>query len=146
MINDDFSYIDVDQVFEDSALKLNTQETWISLLRSRGIDVKDLGSKSQWNFLRLDGEARSRSPVSDLDLSQLFSFGVDKKYSSNAAWCIFNTLCRVNAVLTDRLHIGIAAALIGIPCVLQDNSYGKNKAVYDFSIDGRVPNVSFSAS
>jgi exopolysaccharide biosynthesis predicted pyruvyltransferase EpsI len=46
-------------------------------------------------------------------------------------------------VATDRLHVGIGAALLGKTCRLHDNSYGKNRAVYDHSIRNHFPAVVF---
>lgn len=43
---------------------------------------------------------------------------------------------------TDRLHSCIAAAKIGLNVNFYDNSYGKNLAVYEFSLKERFDNVS----
>jgi exopolysaccharide biosynthesis predicted pyruvyltransferase EpsI len=40
-------------------------------------------------------------------------------------------------VRTDRLHVAIGALLLGIKVVLTDNSYGKNKAIYEYSLRER---------
>jgi len=40
-------------------------------------------------------------------------------------------------VRTDRLHVAIGALLLGIKVVLTDNSYGKNKAIYEHSLRER---------
>ena len=42
-------------------------------------------------------------------------------------------------VSTDRLHVAIAACLLGIPCDLYPGNYFKNKAIYLSSIDGHYP-------
>ena len=37
--------------------------------------------------------------------------------------------------------MALGAALLGVPCRLYDNSYGKNEAVYRYSLAGRFANV-----
>lgn len=44
---------------------------------------------------------------------------------------------RARDVVTNRLHVGIAAALVGRPVAFVDNSYGKIKAVYEHSLRGQ---------
>ena len=48
-----------------------------------------------------------------------------------------------HSIVTDRLHVGIGAALLGVPCELIDNSYGKNREIYDFSLANRFHNITF---
>lgn len=45
-----------------------------------------------------------------------------------------NTINAYDVVWTDRLHVGIGAFLLGKEVHLFDNSYGKNRAVYESSI------------
>ena len=47
-----------------------------------------------------------------------------------------NFLSRYDLVVTDRLHGHIASILLGIPSVLLDNSYGKNKHFYETWLRG----------
>lgn len=44
---------------------------------------------------------------------------------------------------TDRLHVAIAAGLLGIPVKLYPNSYFKNRAVFEHSIRRQYPSVQF---
>jgi hypothetical protein len=50
---------------------------------------------------------------------------------------------RSRRVATDRLHVAIAAALVGRPAELSDNTYGKNRAVWEASLSAEYPAVSF---
>lgn len=50
---------------------------------------------------------------------------------------LINLLRRACCVRTDRLHIALPAALLGLPVELLDNNYGKLSAVWDVSIRGR---------
>jgi hypothetical protein len=40
--------------------------------------------------------------------------------------------------------VAIAGALLGIDTTLHDNSYGKNRAVFELSLRGRFPTVTFA--
>ena len=46
-------------------------------------------------------------------------------------------------VVTDRLHVAIAAAILGRPVELWDNGYGKNRAVWEASLAAEYPVVAF---
>ena len=48
------------------------------------------------------------------------------------------------SVRTDRLHVAIAAAMLGKTVELYDNSYYKNRAVFDFSLSSLL-NVRFKS-
>lgn len=50
----------------------------------------------------------------------------------------------VNSVTTNRLHAGIAAALMGRPTTMLDNSYGKIRAIYETSLH-KIPHVQYNA-
>lgn len=52
------------------------------------------------------------------------------------------TLQKYNKINTDRLHVAIAAALLGKRVNFYPNSYYKNKAVFDYSLK-KFPNVNF---
>ncbi len=43
---------------------------------------------------------------------------------------------RARIVETNRLHVGIGAALLGKEVILHDNSYGKLGAVFEASLQG----------
>ena len=48
-------------------------------------------------------------------------------------------------VVTNRLHAGVAAALVGRRVTYTDNSYGKIRAVYNSSLKD-IPAISFAAA
>ncbi len=48
---------------------------------------------------------------------------------------------RYDEIRTDRLHVAIAGALLGKRVLLHDNSYGKNRAVWEHSVAGRFATV-----
>ena len=47
-----------------------------------------------------------------------------------------------DAIITDRLHVGIAAALMGKEVFLLDNTYGKLSGVYNHSLK-QNPHIHF---
>jgi len=76
---------------------------------------------------RTDTEtARETLPRTTIDVSR---FG-DKHDS----WPLLYTVSRFAEVHTDRLHVGIVAAMTGKKTFLFDNSYHKIRAVYDHSL------------
>jgi exopolysaccharide biosynthesis predicted pyruvyltransferase EpsI len=103
-------------------------------LRSIGINEDMIRQKSSIDFSRLDTESRSAFPKSDLDIGLLYMLGVWPHQAPTAAWCFLKTISMAPKITTDRLHVGIGSALLGVPCELRDNSYGKNKAVYQHSL------------
>lgn len=55
-------------------------------------------------------------------------------------------IAQCETVHTNRLHVGIAAALLGRQTNLSANDYFKIRAIYDSSISSAFPNVDFTAS
>jgi exopolysaccharide biosynthesis predicted pyruvyltransferase EpsI len=114
-------YKEVPQVFENKMAVIPS-------FRDAGFDHA--------HFLREDGERRidRNAGVNDLDISKAFEFGVLPDNAEKSVWCMFEAINRSRTVTTDRLHVGIACALLNRECTLLDNSYGKNRSVYLHSI------------
>ena len=76
-----------------------------------------------------------------------FGLGVSakevKKNLSVATDNIFSYLSKFQIVNTNRLHVGIAAALLGKTVNLYRGSYHKIAGIYEFSIAGKFDNVVF---
>lgn len=111
-------------------------------LRGAGITEEMIRRKSSVDFSRLDSESCSASPKADSDIALLFMLGVSPDDAPTAAWCFLKTISIASKISTDRLHVGIGSALLGVPCELRDNSYGKNGAVYQHSL-GAFSNIRF---
>jgi exopolysaccharide biosynthesis predicted pyruvyltransferase EpsI len=103
-------------------------------LRGAGFNENMIRQKSSIDFSRLDAESRSISPKSEADIALLYMLGVRPHEAPMAAWCFLKTISIASKITTDRLHVGIGSALLGVPCELRDNSYGKNEAVYQHSL------------
>jgi exopolysaccharide biosynthesis predicted pyruvyltransferase EpsI len=99
----------------------------------------DLLVMPQVNFFRIDWESARKEQVSDMDISAEYTFGVWPENALKSTWCMLKTVSMAALVHTDRLHVGISCALMRTPCVLYDNSYGKNSGIYRHSLRNRVP-------
>lgn len=94
---------------------------------------------------RLDAEAARAAPSDSFDLSALAHPSMQSAASITAHACSFlAALALHDRVETDRLHVAIGASLLGIPTVLHDNNYGKNRAVYEYSLRQRFPELKFA--
>lgn len=100
------------------------------------------------NCFRIDGEKTNITlPNDNIDLSELFSYGVEDKLTSYmTVKTLFNFIERFDLVRTNRLHIAISCALLNKQVEFHSNNYYKNKAVYDFSIKGKYDNVNWIES
>lgn len=87
------------------------------------------------NAYRLDGEsARERVPRDNIDLSREMDLG-SQSPSLAFLWacCFLRYLSGFEIVKTDRLHVAIASALLGLQVDLEDNADGKLRSVYEHS-------------
>lgn len=88
-------------------------------------------------FFRTDNESSlsfdNRKSIIDLSLVAN-SYCADKSLCLMFARLFFQTLDKFSIVVTDRLHIGICAMLLGKQVYLIDNSYKKVSNVYNHSM------------
>ena len=87
---------------------------------------------------RADVEAVSRHPgdrLQDIPGAYVSEF-VDRVEHDFVARDLLDTIGRSDVIVTNRLHIGIAGALLGKHVKLYDNSYGKIRDVYQSSLKG----------
>jgi exopolysaccharide biosynthesis predicted pyruvyltransferase EpsI len=96
--------------------------------------LESLSAQSIVRFMRTDREALSARIRTDLDVSRAFGRVTDAETSKLAAWCFLQTISVAKSVVTDRLHVAIACALLQKDCELVDNSYNKNREVYAHSL------------
>jgi CDP-glycerol glycerophosphotransferase len=87
-------------------------------------------------FLRKDPE---RSPMSrefedSLDISSLGNH-------RNSVTPFFQIISSFDRLVTDRMHVGIAGAMLGKKVDLYPSNYDKTKAVFDHSMITNFPNV-----
>ena len=81
-------------------------------------------------------------PEHSVDVSQIFSTeGVTRKYAASATWAMSRLLDKADVVETDRLHAAVMSALLGKKVFMRDNSYGKNRSIWEYSMKDIFPNV-----
>lgn len=100
---------------------------------------------STLHAFRIDEESR-HAPLHPLnyDVSRLFSTGtMSETFCRNSAKALLKAIESFKSVETDRLHVSILSAIAGLPIIMNDNSYGKNRDVHDFSIKGYFGNLTF---
>lgn len=95
--------------------------------------------------LRVDVEAVGHQEADPrMDLSALYGSFFDVRGEPELIAADFvEVLDRAHTVVTDRLHVGIGASLLGKRVLLLDNNYGKNRALFDMSMKGRFPATEF---
>lgn len=92
--------------------------------------VKDMGKVAC--FFRDDVE-KFYDLQTDYDLSAAFSPNMTAAECQFATVLMLSVVDRFDVIVTDRLHVGIAAILMNKEVYLFDNNYGKISAVYEHS-------------
>ena len=95
-----------------------------------------LNKKESGNFFRKDVEA-SVHPIPNVnaDLSVIYELSTrSREIVEYTVWLLFRYLEGFDSVITDRLHICIASALLGKRIEFHSNSYFKCRAVYEYSL------------
>ncbi len=118
---------------------------WLLSRMKRWADGSRLPSdKGVLNAYRTDSERVSQDPLAkdNADISKLFSMNHDEVLflTAKIASKFVETIKKYDTVKTDRLHVAIAAAMLGKTVHVGDNSYGKIAAVRAHSMMDR-PNI-----
>ena len=87
-------------------------------------------------FMRKDIEAGAEVFYSAQDISNNIKFLESKEDRLIRLFSFMLTLQRTTLILTDRLHVAIGKSILGDgeKVILFDNSYGKNREVYNYSM------------
>ncbi|WP_235954853.1 polysaccharide pyruvyl transferase family protein [Cyclobacterium salsum] len=97
------------------------------------------------NVFRIDSEKTNISrPKNNLDLSLLILYDgnmADEKMVEQNVIDIFSIINKYENILTNRLHICIAGALLGKDVIFYPNSYYKNESIFLFSLKENFSNV-----
>ena len=95
------------------------------------------------NSFRGDVEGTGRSGAeANFDVSQMLAADTMSALDSTlTARSMIKFISRFSVVKTDRLHVCIVSLLLGKEVHFFDNSYGKNRAVYEKSMYGRLPSL-----
>ena len=114
--------------------------------KSRFAEAQKKIVRSEIQAFRLDGESARNGelPKDNIDLSAIFTFGATTRAGSDfATYLLLSVLSQCKTVNTDRLHIAISAALLGINVNLHANNYYKIREIYLYSLKDKYPNVNW---
>lgn len=112
--------------------------------------VRRIDVSKTLNAFREDGEIAGYDlPDGNIDLSfwcnqkvEMLSRSVVKESSAR----LISTINKFDVIRTDRLHIAIVAAKLDKRVDLFNNNYENNKNVFDYSIKGVFPKVTWKGS
>lgn len=100
-------------------------------------------------FIRQDSESAPNIHLQEkkeqfFDLSNILCGEMEAPDQIEGTCSIFmNQVYKAGSVVTDRLHVAIACALLGKPCEFYSNSYFKNQAIYEYSLKEKFRNIAF---
>ena len=130
------------QEFLSDPANKNIADTFFqNRIREHNIAPEQIYGLKIADFRRVDWESVHSHPTSFADISEIFKVGTGPSEAVIGSWCMLKAVSLVDSIVTDRLHVGIAACLMDKPCCLYDNSYKKVSAVYHHSIRNRFPQV-----
>lgn len=100
-------------------------------------------AEGRLTILRSDVEANTAIPrLPDLDLMRFYTTRCIERAGCDQATMDLVTLLRsARSVLTDRLHVALPSAILGLEVNILDNNYGKLSAVWETSLNDRYPNA-----
>jgi exopolysaccharide biosynthesis predicted pyruvyltransferase EpsI len=137
-------HLDAERLLDSTEAAAVHMPAFQEAIRKHNIDLAGLQRRDRVFYARHDVERSGSIGGSDADVSAIFAFGTWPGMAERAAWSLMEMVRTSPPIETDRLHVGIAAALLGKPCVLHDNSYGKNLGVWQHSLRHHFPSVTFS--
>lgn len=150
-------YIDVVRLFERCEKHYRGPSTWLRFmhmdrlvpyLRWRwALSRRSPPLGGHVNILRVDMEATAAQPGDPRwDVSYLYGSKLRFREESDLVSRDFlDFFSRVSSVRTNRLHAGVAGALMGCDVIYLENSYGKIGAVYDAWLS-HLPFINFEAT
>lgn len=146
----DFKGISIcEAILKKSILKLFNSEKARDIPSIKLMIKNDLFEKAndkkvnQMTFFRKDIESLGLEARSlNYDISNMYMYGTHSKYINYYAASKFVSMInKCDEINTDRLHVCIAAAMLGKSVNFYPNSYYKCEAVYNYSIKSKFPNV-----
>jgi exopolysaccharide biosynthesis predicted pyruvyltransferase EpsI len=136
-------YLDIEQLDADID-SAEVSERFRSTLESGTKLTLETVTGRPMSCMRHGAERTSLPKGPNHDIAVVFAAGVTPGLAEQGAWMMLEFARRASQITTNRLHVGVASALVGTPTALHDNSYGKVSGVYLHSMRGRFPHVSFA--
>jgi hypothetical protein len=117
----------------------------LTLLGGGPIAEADRAGRGQRRLVcfRTDDESTDiELPPENIDLPRVLALGGGPYALAAYVGQVFlRTIDRFEEVATNRLHVAIGSALLGKQVKFYTNNYYKNRAVYEYSMKDRFPNV-----
>jgi hypothetical protein len=90
---------------------------------------------------REDDESLNQEPypVGNIDLSEVCGGRQSIGHAEASAGSLLNVIKSKKLIRTDRLHVAIGCALVGVDCHFSANKYFKCEAIYRHSLARRFP-------
>lgn len=133
----------ISKLFSDKNIPVFDQVLRTFRLNQTKAQFRDRLASTELYCFRTDGEKTDIAiPASNIDLSDVFEFGVETKdvaYLSTREVLAF--LGQFKTIHTNRLHMAISGALLGLDVRFYANNYYKCRAVYEQSLKDKFPNV-----
>ena len=140
-------FLDIQQwmnQFSSNRLLLASPSRALKAVRRYSTCKKIAGESKTLYVIRTDKEKKSHEWDEDIhpvDISRAFSMGTKREaYANCAAWYFLKFIDDYDTVKTDRLHVGIAATMLGKRTYLYSNSYFKTSAIFNHSIKNNFNN------
>ena len=137
-------HLDARRFLDDQVLARVARPFLEERLATQGWSTSQFCERSTMRFMRTDNEAAAGYPATDIDISHHLIDGDVDTVSAASAWSLLECVRRSRRIVTDRLHVAIAGALLGTPTEFWPNSNDKNRSVFDHSLR-RFPHVRFGA-
>ncbi|MBI4884966.1 MAG: polysaccharide pyruvyl transferase family protein [Actinobacteria bacterium] len=138
-------HLDVRKFLEGEVLAVVARPFLVERLAACGWKLSQFNERRTMFFMRTDGECVTGSAPTDIDISDQLIDGDVNRLSAISAWGLLECVRRSRQIVTDRLHVAVAAALLGTPTELLPNSYDKNRSVFDHSLR-RFRHIRFAES
>ena len=103
-------------------------------LETLGTSPDHIAARPVVALMRTDAERAAPLQRLEFDPSAVFAHESDIGSATIATWCLLSSVAAPARVVTDRLHVAYAAALLGTSCGLYDNVSGTNSTAYDAAL------------
>ncbi|MDI2111967.1 polysaccharide pyruvyl transferase family protein [Commensalibacter nepenthis] len=126
---------------------LLTHDMAFGLILNKYLDKKaPVGFKEEVNCFRTDDESKTKANHEnnhDISLSWNGDYWANISLARNSTRSLISFLREYKVVNTDRLHIAILGSLLNMRVNFYPNSYYKNEAVFNHSIQNMFSNTVF---
>ncbi len=127
---------------DDLAVDLDLTQDPLATVQALRQSLATQGRERVLEAFRSDPEAARPQPEGALDISACAYPPLTSTASIYGSACAFlAVLATYTEIRTDRLHVAIAGGLLGVPTLLLEDRYGKNRGVFEASLQHRFPCV-----